>query len=224
MKHILATLVLFATLVVSAQTPITKTVGEFSVLKAYDLINIEMIKSDENKVEITGKNAHDVIVVNKNGKLKIKMNLEETYDGNNTQVKLYFTDVDIIDANEGAFIASNETFDQYELELKAQEGGYIKLNIETKETVIKAVSGGIVELTGHTKNQKISVNTGGILKSKAFVSETATVSLRAGGNVDVNASESIDVKIRAGGDVNIYGNPKTVNENTALGGRIKRMD
>jgi hypothetical protein len=224
MKHILATLTLFATLVVTAQTPITKTVGEFSILKAYDLINVEMIKSDINKVEITGKNAHDVVVVNRNGKLKIKMNLEESYDGNDTHVKLYFTNVDIIDANEGAFISSNDTFNQYELELKAQEGGQIKLNIETKETVIKAVSGGIVELTGSTKNQNISVNTGGILKSKSFTSETAKVNVKAGGDVDVNASESVDVKIKAGGDVNIYGNPRTVSENRVLGGRIKRMD
>lgn len=224
MKQILTTLVLFAILSVNAQTPITKTVGEFSTLKAYDLINVEMIKSDMNKVEITGKNAHDVVVVNRNGKLKIKMNLEEIYDGNDTHVKLYFTDVDVIDANEGAFISSNHTFDQYELELRAQEGGQIKLNINTKETVIKAVSGGIIELNGQTDNQNISVNTGGIVKAKDFVSVTTKVSVRAGGDVAINATELVDVKIRAGGDVTIYGNPKTVNESRALGGRIKRMD
>ena len=35
-----------------AQTPITKTLGEFSELKVYDLINVELIKSDENKIVI----------------------------------------------------------------------------------------------------------------------------------------------------------------------------
>jgi len=206
-----------------AQDPISKTVGEFSELKAYDLINVKLIKSDENKVEISGKNAQDVIVVNKNGKLKIRMNLEEIFDGNDTQIHLYFTNVDILDANEGAYIYSDETFKQYELIFKAQEGGKIKLKTKLDVAEIKAITGGIVELKGKTNNQNIVVSSGGIFKGEDFDSVTAKVAIRAGGEVYVNASELVDIKIRAGGDVYIYGDPNTVNENRAFGGRIKRM-
>ena len=206
-----------------AQDPISKTVGEFSELKGYDLINIKLIKSDENKVEISGKNAQDVVVVNKNGKLKIKMNLEEIFDGNDTQILLYYTNVDVIDANEGAHIYSDNTIKQYELELKAQEGGSIKLKIKVDVAEIKAISGGIVELKGKTNNQNINIGSGGIFKGEDFDSVTAKVAIRVGGEVYVNASELVDIKIRAGGDVFIYGDPNTINENRALGGRIKRM-
>ena len=44
MKNLVA-LILLTTSVLSAQDAITKDIGEFSTLKAYDLINIEMIKS-----------------------------------------------------------------------------------------------------------------------------------------------------------------------------------
>lgn len=205
------------------QNPITKTVGEFTELKAYDLINVKLIKSNDNKVEISGKNAGDVVVVNKNGKLKIRMNLEEIFDGNDTQIHLYFTNVNIIDANEGAFIYSDDTFKQNELTLKAQEGGKIKLKSKLDVAEIKAISGGIVELKGKTNNQNINVGSGGIFKGEKFDSVTSKVTIRAGGEVYVNASELVDVKIRVGGDVFIYGDPNTVNENRALGGRIKRM-
>lgn len=224
MKNLLTTFALCVTLMSYAQTPITKTVGEFSTFKAYDLINVEMIKSSENKVEISGKNAEDVNVVNKNGKLKIKLNLSESFDGNKTDVKLYYTSVDIIDANEGAHITSDDTIKQYEIELNAQEGGIIELDLEVSVAEIKAVTGGIIEPTGTAHNQNLKISTGGIYNGKSLKTTTSKLRINAGGEVHVNATELVDVKIRAGGDVFIYGNPNTVNESRALGGRIKRMD
>jgi len=224
MKNILKTLVLFATISIGAQNTVTKTVGEFSELKVYDLINVELIKSKENKVEITGKNASDVVVVNKNGVLKIRLNLEEIFDGNKTDVKLYYTGFDVIDVNEGAYVNSTEQIKQFEVELKAQEGGLINLNLDTKETKIKAVTGGIIEINGKTNNQSVTIGTGGILKAESLRSTNAKVAIRAGGEAYINATELLDIKIRAGGDVFIYGKPNKVNENRALGGRIKYMN
>lgn len=223
MKNLITAVTFLISAMMLGQDPISKTVGEFSELKAFDLINVKLIKSDENRVEISGKNAKDVVVVNKNGKLKIRMNLEEIFDGNDTQIHLYFTNVDVIDANEGAYIYSDDTFKQYELVLKAQEGGKIMLKSKLEVAEIKATTGGIVELKGKTNNQNINVSSGGIFRGEKFDSVTSKVAIRAGGEVYVNVSELVDIKIRAGGDVFIYGDPNTVNESRALGGRIKRM-
>ena len=223
MKSYLSLLVFTISFSIFSQEAITKTVGEFSTLKVYDLINISLIKSDENRVEISGKNKDDVVIVNKNGTLKIKMNLEEYFDGNKTTIDLYYTAVDVIDVNEGAYVTSTEEISQYEIELKAQEGGFIKLNLNVKETKIKSVSGGVIELKGKTNNQNLTLSTGGIFKGKDYESVTSKVAIRAGGEAYVNTSELIDIKIRAGGDVYIYGDPNTINESRALGGRIKRM-
>jgi hypothetical protein len=224
MKNALIVLTILITGAITAQKPISKTVGEFTELKVYDLINVEMIKSKENKVEISGKNASEVVIINKDGILKIKLILEESFDGNKTDVKLYYTAVDIVDVNEGSSVSSQEKINQFEIELRAQEGGLINLNIETKETKIKAVTGGIIELEGKTDNQDVTIGTGGILRAENLQSIKAKVAIRAGGEAYMNAVELLDIKIRAGGDVYIYGNPKEVKENTALGGRIKRMN
>ena len=224
MKNVLIALSILITGAITAQNTISKTVGEFSELKVYDLINVELIKSKENKVEISGRNASDVVVVNKNGTLKIKLNLEESFDGNKTDVKLYYSSVDIIDVNEGAYVSSDDKINQYELELKAQEGGFIKLDIKTKETKVKAITGGLLELAGTTDHQKITIGTGGVFKAEGFKSENTDIAIRAGGEAHVNATEVLDIKIRAGGDVYVYGDPKKVNESKALGGRIKYMN
>ncbi len=224
MKNALIVLTILITGAITAQKPISKTVGEFTELKVYDLINVEMIKSKENKVEISGKNASEVVIINKDGILKIRLILEESFDGNKTDVKLYYTAVDIVDVNEGSSVSSQEQINQFEIELRAQEGGLINLNIETKETKTKAVTGGIIELEGKTDNQDVTIGTGGILRAENLESIKAKVAIRAGGEAYMNAVELLDIKIRAGGDVYIYGNPKEVKENTALGGRIKRMN
>jgi len=224
MKKILTLIAVLCVSLVSGQNTVEKTVGEFQELKVYDLIEVELVKSKENKVVITGKNTEDVIVVNKNGKLKIKMNLEESFDGNDTSVKLYYTSIDIIDANEGAFITSNDKIKQYEIELKAQEGGRIQLELKVKTASIKSTSGGIIETTGKSDKQDISIHTGGIYKGKELETESTKVAIRAAGEADIYATSIVDVRIRAGGDVYIYGNPETVNESRVLGGRIKRMD
>ncbi len=109
MKNLIFSIAILVGFTMNAQNTIEKKVGEFTSLKVYDLINVNMIKSDENKVVISGKNRNDVEVLNKNGKLKIRMNLEESYDGNDTVVVLYYTTVDIIDANEGAKVNVKDT-------------------------------------------------------------------------------------------------------------------
>ena len=224
MKTIFKTLTLLFTTTLFAQEPITKDIGEFTELKAFDLLNVHMVKSDKNKVEISGDNASEVEVINKDGKLKIRMDIDESFDGNRTYVKLFYTNVDIIDVNEGASVTSDNKIKQYELVLKAQEGGIINLKAKLSEAQIKAVTGGVIELSGSADHQDVNINTGGIFKGKDFKTEKTEVAIRAGGEADVNASELMDVKIRAGGDVYVYGDPETLNENRALGGRIKRMD
>ncbi|TCK67846.1 putative autotransporter adhesin-like protein [Winogradskyella wandonensis] len=223
MKNAIIALTLSLSALVSAQSPIVKQIGEFKEVKVFDLINVTMIKSSENKVVIEGANRRNVEVINKNGKLKIRMELEESYDGNRTNVMLHYTSVDIIDANEGADINVESTIDQFEIKLRAQEGGKITAKVKASYTDIRSVTGGEITLTGESKNQDISIYTGGIFNGENFKTENTEVSINAAGEASVNASEFVEVRVRAGGDVYIYGNPKEIDQKTVLGGRVKRM-
>ena len=49
---------------------VTKNTGSFDSVKVFDGINVELIPSSENKIEIVGEKANDVEIVNKNGELK----------------------------------------------------------------------------------------------------------------------------------------------------------
>lgn len=224
MKTLVKIFVLFITTTLFAQEPIEKTIGEFTELKVYDLIQVELVKSNVNKAIISGENKEDVLINNKNGTLKIKMKLEEVYNGNKTKVVLHYTSIDIIDVNEGAKVSSKDTIKQFEIDLKAQEGGSINVPVNVSYTNIKSVTGGVVKTSGKSKRQKISILTGGVYKGTDLKTEKTEVAIKAAGEAYVNATKLVDIKIRAGGDVFIYGNPETVNESKVLGGRVKRMN
>ena len=224
MKSIVYLTVLFITCSLTAQNPLDQNVGDFNEVKVYDLIEVNLVKSTENKVVITGDDVQDVEVFTKNNTLKIRMKLDKIFNGNKTFVAVHYTNLKTIDGNEGAFITSNEMIEQDYIELKAQEGARLKIGLDVNNVEIKAVSGGIVETKGKANSQDINLNTGGIYDGKAFETLTTNVSIKAAGEADVKASKTVNAKVRAGGDINIYGNPKTINQDTALGGRIKRMD
>ncbi|NRR91441.1 DUF2807 domain-containing protein [Winogradskyella undariae] len=223
MKNIIVAIFLISTLFTNAQETIEKELGEFSTVKVFDLINLKMIASNENRVVISGDNKKNVEIVNNNGKLKIRMNIKESYDGNDTVVLLYFVSVDAIDANEGALVTVKEPLKQYEIDLRTQEGAEITAVVETTYANFKAVTGGIINVSGSSKNQIISISTGGEFNAKEFITEKSEVSINAGGEAFIHATEFVDAKVKAGGSVYIYGKPKEINESTMLGGKIKRM-
>lgn len=224
MRTILAITLLVFTSVLTAQNPKEKGVGDFFEVKVFDLIEVNLIKSDVNKVEITGEDIEDVEVINKNGKLKIRMKLDKSFNGERTFVAVYYTKLNVIDGNEGAFISSNELITQNYIELRAQEGARLKIGLDVDKVDVRAVTGGIIETRGKALSQDIILNTGGIYQGKTFETQNTYVNIKAAGEADVYASKVVDAKVIAGGDVYIYGNPERIEESTTLGGRVQRMN
>ncbi len=214
---------LFATLAHS-QRIVDKQVGDFNEIKVFDLIEVNMIQSDENRILIKGENVDDIKWANKDGVLKLRMQLDKKFTGEHTLIEVYYTDIDVIDANEGAWITCNELVQKNKIELRAQEGAKIHIGMDVSVVDIRAVTGGIIEASGLAENQTIVLNTGGVFEGSDLRTAIADVKIQAGGEAEVFASERIDINIKAGGDVTVYGNPKDVNKKTFAGGRIKVMD
>ncbi len=224
MKKILITLSILVSTLSFAQREVSKDIGEFSMIKVFDLIEVNMIPSNENRVVIKGQDTEQVKVINDNGKLKIRMELEQRFNGDATFVEVYYTSIDVIDANEGAFITVNETLNQDQIELRSQEGGHIKVGLEVDNLEVRAVTGGIVETSGTAKYQDVTINTGGIYEARELVTKSTKVTIAAGGEAEVKAQEKAELKVTAGGDIYVYGDPTEFKKKTFAGGRIKRMN
>ena len=71
MKEINFIYAFFFTISFVAQTTKTQNLGDFTILKVYNGIEVELIKSLERKIEITGEKSEKVKVKNVNKTLKL---------------------------------------------------------------------------------------------------------------------------------------------------------
>lgn len=224
MRTLLIVLCLLTAGISNAQRIVDREVGDFQEIKVFDLIEVNLIRSDENRILIKGDNVHDINFANKGGVLKLRMELEKKFQGEDTFIEVYYTDLRIIDANEGARIVCNEMIEQEHIELRAQEGAQIEIGMQVRDVDIRAVTGGIIKASGLATNQVIRINTGGIFEGRDLKTDYSDIRISAGGEAELYASEFVDINIRAGGDVYVYGNPTRINKDQIFGGRIYIRD
>ena len=227
MKHVLLIVLSFLVCaqITGQEGQITHELKTFSELKAFDGLSVNLIKSDVNRAVITGENTKKVAVVNNSGVLKLRMEIDKIFSGYRTFIDLYYTGpLKIIDVNEDARISSEETIQQDIIELRAQEGGELQLNCQAEQLLIKSVSGGEIITKGFSDNQDVIINTGGIYNGKEFKTEFTTVTVNAGGNASIYATNYVNANVKAGGRVFVYGDPLKMDEKTVFGGKIERVD
>lgn len=202
----------------------THALQPFSEIKVFDGLSVNLIKSEENKAVITGSNIQKVAIVNNDGVLKIRMEINKLFSGYRTQVDLYYNDLlTVIDVNEDSRITSSDVFEQEILELKSQEGGEIVLNANVEQLLIKSVTGGSITTSGKVNLQDVVITTGGTYKGKELLSKFTTVSVSAGSFAEIYAENYVKATVRAGGEVFVYGDPTKMDEKSVFGGKIKRM-
>lgn len=225
MKHIvLLVAFVFALSAMGQDEEISMDLERFTEVKGFDGLSINLIKSDVNKAVITGANTKKVAVVNKDGVLKLRMQLDKIFSGYRTFVDLYYTEkLIIIDVNEDARITAQETIKQDVLELKAQEGGELDIRAEVEQLLIKTVTGGVVRTKGTSDLQDVMINTGGVYEGKDLKTKFSTVNVNAGSRAEIHAFDYVKATVKAGGEVLVYGDPAKMDEKTVFGGKVTRM-
>lgn len=203
---------------------VTQELDSFTEIKAFDGLSVNLIKSDVNRAVITGANTSKVAIVNNDGVLKLRMQIDKIFSGYRTFVDLYYTEkIVIIDVNEDARISSEDVITQDILELKAQEGGELSVKAAVEQILIKAVTGGVVMASGSSDLQDVAINTGGIYEGKNLKTKFSTINVNAGSKAEINATNYVNASVKAGGEVLVYGNPAKMEEKTVFGGRITKM-
>lgn len=203
----------------------TQNLGDFTAVRAFDKINVTMMRSTENKIELRGSDSENVEVVTKNGDLKIRMKASKMFGGENVEATLYYKgNISTVEASEGATVTSPDTFKSIAFEVNAKEGAKIVLKLETDRLKVKANSGGKLELKGSAKNNDVTMSSGATLQATELSTEQTIITLNAGGTAEITATDFVDAKTRAGGNIYIYGKPKQVNQKTVAGGNIVIKD
>jgi len=225
MKNSIITLLLITSISSFSQKIITKKTEDFYKIKVYNGIRLELLQSNESKIEISGDKADKIKIKNTEGILRVSLRFPELLAGDKVNVKLFYNkDIQTIDGNEGSKIIG-KGINQTHLEVKAQEGASIKLEIKTKHLKVKSVTGGVVNLTGTSKNQDIELDLYGVYHGyNLFTSNSSSVKAGTGSKAEVNAGETLLAKVSFGGSILYKGKPEVIKNKKMAGGIIKQMN
>ena len=223
MKTKILLAILLITQGVFSQNENNRKIGDFKILKVYDLVNIELVRAEENYAEVTGEHPNNTVIKNKNGELKVRMGIEKRFRGANTKIKIFYNNIDKIYVHEGAFVYSKDTIAQTEIYIKADEGARVVFNINTETLSTNTSSGATIDLQGKTHHHRAKVNTGGELKASKLETEDTEVFLTTGAVADVFAKNTLGVNVRAGGTVNVHSKTRKIVENILAGGTVNYL-
>ena len=205
----------------SAQTE--RKIGDFQKLSVYDGINVELIKSDTNKVEINGKNTAYIVVKNKNGDLKIRLSVERRFSGNRTKVSVFYKSLYSIISHEGANVFSKDTINQADLNLKANSGSRQNMIVKLNTLQATATAGAKINIKGLAKYQELSATTGAEIMASKVENEEANVVSTTGALIDVSTTKDLKVNSKIGGIINVHTKTDKITEKISVGGAVNYL-
>ena len=199
---------------------IEKKVGDFTKVTSFDRIDVMLIPGNENIVQLDGKEAEEVELINKNGELKIRMPLRKLLDGENISVTVYFKNLVAVEANEGSRIACGDKIKSTSFDIIAKEGSEVKIILDVEKLNVKVKNGSTITLDGNALTQDVVVNSGGRYLAPGLKTNQTSINVTAGGEAHIFATELVNAKVRAGGNITIHGKPKQINKDIVAGGTI----
>lgn len=217
----IANIFLFVFLVVSATAQdVKENLQNFSELKTFNGVEVQVIPSGENRIEITGHSKNEVKFGVTEGRLEIRLSLDNIWSKDNTRITVYSETIETIDANEGSFVEVSGELEAEELTFRVQEGASIRASVNGRRIVSKAITGGRLTIEGKADEQEVEINTGGHYYGKNLRTKETVVSSGTAGKGEIYATEYVKATAKLGGTVEIFGRPKEVDQKTSLGGRI----
>ena len=229
MKNIFFILMLLVHVASQSQSTVSQNLGDFTTLKVFNGIEVELIKSNEQKIEIRGKKSEKVTIKNVDKTLKLTLPFSLKPENNSADgeviVKLFYSsNINVIDANEGATITGKD-INQEKLVVNSQERALINLVVNTKYIEVKTSSGGIIKLSGTTKHQDVNLDLYGVYRGFNLKTEnTSTVKAGTGAKAEIFAGETLTAKVSFGGSIFYKGNPELIKDKKVIGGIIQKRN
>ncbi|NJW53792.1 head GIN domain-containing protein [Salinimicrobium oceani] len=212
--------ILFLFSVSAMAQDVKEDLGNFTEVKVFNGLEVQLIPSGTNRIEITGHSKEEVKYEINGNRLEVRLKLNNLWSKDNTKITIFGRSIEIIDANEGSVVEVTGDLEGEELTFRVQEGANIGAHVKGRKIVSKAVTGGKLKLSGKATEQEVEINTGGHFYGRDLQTKDTEISAGTAGKGEVYASEYVKASASLGGTVEIFGRPKEVDTKTSLGGRI----
>jgi len=216
----LAVLTCFSILNAEAQQ--TRTVGDFTGIKAGDSFDIVLTQSDANSLKVDAPEnlqaqiktevKEGILIISTEGNIKTQEDLT---------ISIGIKNLSSLDISGAADVKSDNTFTCDKLDIQSSGAGDIHLDLKAVEIKAKISGAGDVTLKGSTQLVDAVVSGAGNLKASNLEADRAKVKVSGAGDAKVNVKQGIDAEVSGAGSVIYKGNPTDRNVNISGAGSVR---
>ncbi len=199
---------------------IENDLGNFREVKTFNGVEVIVVPSEKNRIEITGHSKEKVKFQIVQDRLEIRLSLDNIWSNDNTVITVYGNSIETIDANEGSIVKIKGILKGKLLILRSQEGAAVFAEVDAQSVRSKIVTAGNITVKGQAEDQEVEVNTGGKFYGKDLKTKDTQISVSSGGRGEIYATRYCKASAKLGGVVEIHGRPDEVDQKTSLGGKI----
>jgi hypothetical protein len=196
----------------------------FNKINVEDKIIVQLIKSDEESIEIKAQeiDIQRVMSIVKNNALKLYIDVPP-YKYGKVRAILKFKQLEGIEVSGMAEVSSVILFKMDTLRITAKSGGKVYLDLDVKYLESKISEGGLISAQGYAVSQDADIATSGALSAFDLESDVVNVRAVSGGIAKINVSKELTGKATTGGYISYRGDPEKTDKNTYTGGKIEKL-
>lgn len=207
---------------------IRREISSFKYLKVSRGIEVTLVKSDAKEVIINlhGLDAEDLIVLNKNDELIIKVSTNFIWhdmDHNHWRVRVEvpFQYLAGIESTTGAKIISKDLIKSDDLEIDVSVGAEAELRVDAKTLYVEASMGSEIKLEGTADFLNVRASMGSEANLKYLSAMKVKAKSAMGATILVLATDEFSGSVTMGGEILVSGNPEKFSKNESMGGDIR---
>jgi len=200
-----------------------RQVGEFDHVKVSRGMNVYITQGSPAKVVvIADSNLHELIETKVEGgvlKITTKENIRWAEE---KKVMVTVEKLTGVGANSGGNVWSQSQIKADDLELDANSGANLTMDVDAVTLSADCSSGANIKLSGLAKEADLGTSSGANLKGEKLIVNQCKMSASSGGNVSSTVTGKLDAHASSGGNIAYYGEPTSTNVNSSSGGGIHR--
>jgi len=206
---------LFASQFIFAQD-LSKNLKPFKAITVTSAMDVELIVADTYKIEVYGKEAEQLKIIENGKELKLTTSLGKKFNSK-YKVKIYFKKgLRYLKLANWVKITSKEPIIENFLELETINNVKVNLTLQTEDFIARLDLGSIITLKGVTESQKIEVINKSFYDAFNFKSKKAFIKAKSS-QAAIYVSEFLDAEAKFKAEIIYMGNPFSINQTTFLG-------
>lgn len=186
---------------------------------------IDLYITQGNNVSLTveaDENLHDIIKTEvRDGQLRIYSE-KNIWKAKARKVHLTVRTLNELKATSGSDVRSENAIKTDDFKVSVSSGADARITVIATHVRSSASSGADLRISGKTVSHTSKATSGSSIRAYELKSETTTVKVSSGANIDIHASKEIDAKASSGGDIDYRGNPKRIHKKTSSGGSVSK--